>query len=142
MTDDFSEREIYYIQHYKTRNDRFGYNLENGGSTGSRGLVMSPEARKKISDSRKGTTHTQEQKDQIGVSTSKALLGKKPKRGNNSHVGVTINKHNSKKKWFAKITYLKKTYNLGSFYTEQEAIDAYESAYNKLINNTNKESEG
>ena len=48
---DLDELESYFISHYKTMENKYGYNLEGGGN---RNKVMSKETRQKISKSKRG----------------------------------------------------------------------------------------
>lgn len=48
-----NDREIYWIAHYKTTDDKYGYNLCDGGGT-TTGRKFSEETKKKMSEQRKG----------------------------------------------------------------------------------------
>jgi group I intron endonuclease len=53
VSEKMSEREIYYIKKYRTRNEKYGYNLTNGGD-GNHGWTPSEETKRKISESHMG----------------------------------------------------------------------------------------
>ena len=74
-TDDaVDEHERYWIDHFQSRDRRFGYNLESGGCKGKKlsdetrqkiskakkGKCLSLETRKRMSESRKGKRHSAE----------------------------------------------------------------------------------
>lgn len=56
--EDMDNREVFYIQKFNTMNDKFGYNLENGGN---KNKVMSAETRNRISISRIGKSFMSEE---------------------------------------------------------------------------------
>lgn len=64
------EKERFFIEKYRTMNQRFGYNLTNGGMTG---VKISEETRKKMSLKQSGKTLSDEHKRKI----SKAHKGRK-----------------------------------------------------------------
>lgn len=66
------ELEIYYIQKFKTQNNKFGYNIASGGHNGS--FPHTSESKKKISDSLKGKTLSKETKQKISESLNEYYL--------------------------------------------------------------------
>ena len=64
------EKEIFYIQEYKTLNRNYGYNISSGGSYGNPYAGKTEEEMKEIankkSESRKGIVFTEEHKSNIG----------------------------------------------------------------------------
>lgn len=67
-----SKKEQEYIKLYNTTDDRFGYNLTDGGE-GSYGRKVSEETKEKIRNAHIGKKHTEESKQKI----SEALIGNK-----------------------------------------------------------------
>lgn len=57
--DALNDREIYWIAHYKTMDDKHGYNLCEGGGT-TTGFKFSEETKKKWSEQRKGVRPSKE----------------------------------------------------------------------------------
>lgn len=51
-----NEREVYYINKYKTNNSKFGYNLTSGGD-GVVGYKFSEESKKRMSENKTGEKH-------------------------------------------------------------------------------------
>lgn len=83
------ECEKYLIAKYNTTDRKYGYNIQIGGLSGTAGIVMSDEVRKKISDKNRGRKLTDEQRKHISdglksiphskehnENVSKALKGK------------------------------------------------------------------
>lgn len=60
-----SEKEIYYIELFNSRNPLFGYNVASGGIHGFFPHTISEETRRKIGISNKGKKRTLEQKQRI-----------------------------------------------------------------------------
>lgn len=60
-----NQKEVYYINKYKTTNHNFGYNLTNGGD-GIVGYKHSEETKKKLSESHKGEKHWKFNKENYG----------------------------------------------------------------------------
>ena len=84
--DEMNQKERALIAYYNTTDDRFGYNIELGGSGKGK---HSEETRKKLSESHKGLHHTEEWKSRMSAkrrgvkkspehveAMSKARLGK------------------------------------------------------------------
>lgn len=72
--EDACEKEIEYIEKYKTQEPEFGYNIQAGGELGNLGIKFSDEAKKKISDAHKGKKLSEEHKKKI----SESCKGHKP----------------------------------------------------------------
>lgn len=70
------EMEQNLIAKYKSNDENFGYNCSLGGESGSYGHKMSPESRKKISESLKGRIVSEETRRKIGKANSIALKGR------------------------------------------------------------------
>ena len=68
------EKEIEYIEKYKTQDPEFGYNIQPGGQLGNLGLEFSEETKQKISDAHKGKKLSEEHKRKI----SESCKGHKP----------------------------------------------------------------
>lgn len=71
LNDLANEKEIYYINKYKTTNHKFGYNITSGGD-GVVGYKFSEESRIKMSEARKGEKHWNF--GNLNNSTSKTIL--------------------------------------------------------------------
>lgn len=84
------------------------------------GKIVSEESRKKMSDSRKGKVFSHE----VKLKRSKIRLGIKTKANSSGHVGV---REVSSGKWEARGQFEMKPVQIGTFVTEQEAIQAYEN---------------
>lgn len=121
------------------------------------GKPRSEETKKKISDANKGRKFSEEHKRKISenhadfsgensywlgkkrteeqnekISKSKLYIKTKP-NSSSGHVGVSYKQ--SCKKWYAYIIVDKKETHLGSYNTEEEAINAYEKAFEDIKNN-------
>ena len=61
------EREIFWIAYYNSRDENIGYNIALGGDTRvwNKGKHLSEEHRRKISESEKGKTHTDEAREKM-----------------------------------------------------------------------------
>lgn len=139
--DTLSDREIYFIKKYKTKNKMYGYNLTDGGE-GTLGHARSDESRKKTSVSNTGKVRSDDVKEQMSIRAksrlhtdeenkkiSLSMIGKQ--RGirngkNSSYLGVC--KRKNRQKFEAQITYKRKVFRLGSCYSEIEAAKLYDSA--------------
>lgn len=73
--DMLNEREIYWIAKFKSNDPKVGYNLTNGGD-GTSGYHWSDEARRKLSESRKGPNNplygkhlSEEHRKKIGIAS-------------------------------------------------------------------------
>jgi hypothetical protein len=64
--DELNEREMYWIDHYKSYDNSIGYNLTMGGDGSSGGLLQATID--KIVKKTRGQKRTQEQKDRISAS--------------------------------------------------------------------------
>ena len=60
------EREIFWISYYKSNNNKFGYNLTDGGE-GSRGRKLTEQHKQKLIDGRKNTPVSVETKMKLSV---------------------------------------------------------------------------
>lgn len=58
-------KEVELIAKYHTQDPRYGYNIQPGGQLGNAGITFSDEAKKKMSDAKKGRTLTEEHKRKI-----------------------------------------------------------------------------
>lgn len=86
-----NEKEQYYIKYYRSNEDEFGYNMNDGGA-GNVAFCMSKEARKKISESTKrwlkekghplkGVGHTKESREKMSRNTKKKFGKENPNYG-------------------------------------------------------------
>ncbi len=145
--DELEEFEKYYIKKLKTRDDKFGYNLSDGGSI-NKNIIISDEVRAKISESKLGKFHTQEHKDKVSSSNIKSKLkNKNIFLENGNHIGICRNRcKKGFESWIAKITFNGIQYHLGVFESKENAIIAYDTALLYLSENFdhiyNNESEG
>ena len=104
---DAEEKEIELIKTYNTTNDKFGYNIQNGGSSNGKftqetkekiskakkGIKVSKETRQKMSDSKKSKLHWN-----YGKKTSLETIEKMKK----SHLGQSAwNKGKKRKEWLS-----------------------------------------
>ena len=64
------ELEILLIGMLRTRDNRYGYNIQCGGQSGNAGIVFSEESRKKMSKAKQGKKLTDEHKKHISDSCS------------------------------------------------------------------------
>lgn len=102
------QKEIELIKAYKTTEDKYGYNIQNGGnsngkftqetkdkiSKSKKGKKMSNYTKKKMSESRKGKLHWN-----YGKKTNAQTIEKMKK----SHIGqVAWNKGKKRKEWLSK----------------------------------------
>lgn len=141
---ELNEREIYWINNLNTLSPD-GMNMTDGGYGG----YPSEEARKKISDSKYGKTHTQEHKDKVSKSlkgNKRALgyrhteetrekisqhhqdnsyaLGLKRNIGYSEYQSVSFIKRDDK--WQSQFRYKGKSHYVGRYDTEIEAARAYD----------------
>lgn len=63
-----NEREIYWIEQYKSNNKEYGYNLSSGGESGLRGYKFPKEFGERISARMTGKHLTEEHKQKISTS--------------------------------------------------------------------------
>jgi len=128
--------ETIFINVYKSKIDKNGYNLANGGF-GCSGFKMTNEAKIKISESKKGKKQSKEHiaklskvrkgkkiSEETRIKYSNALKGlikKKQKNSTSKYKGVCFNK--AANKWVARF-YLNKNKWLGYFLTEEDAHNA------------------
>ena len=139
--DILSDKEVYFIKKYKTKNQKFGYNLTDGGE-GTLGRIVSEESRKKTSVSNTGKVrsaevieqmsirsrlrvHTKEENEKISLSTIGKQRGIR-KGKNSSYLGVC--KRKNRKKFEVQITYKQEVFRLGACYSEIDAAKLYDSA--------------
>lgn len=66
--------EIILIETLRTRDRRYGYNIQRGGQLGNTGVTFSEESRRKMSEAKKGKKLTEEHKKHI----SEGCKGHKP----------------------------------------------------------------
>ncbi len=104
VIDELDERESFYIAHFKTLKDKYGYNLEGGGN---KNKVISKETRQKISKSKKGKNFM-----------SKKYLEKLAERmkGNSYRLGMKMPEDNKQKLIQA---HMGNQYTLGYKHTEE-----------------------
>ncbi len=120
-----NEAEQWWIGHFCSNDNRFGYNQISGG--GSYGKLPN-DIKIKISKSLTGIKRSSETKEK----DRQANLGKrkfKNKKSTSSSKYYGVRK-NSKNRWRAEIVYLNNNYYLGSFLTE---IEAAKTVNSKLI---------
>ena len=101
------EKEIELIKKYNTTNDKFGYNIQNGGSSNGKftqetkdkiskakkGIKLTEETKQKMSNSKKGKLHWN-----YGQKTSPKTIEKMKK----SHLGHSAwNKGKKRKEWLS-----------------------------------------
>ncbi|MEY9867273.1 group I intron endonuclease [Peribacillus sp. B2I2] len=65
--DELIEKEKYWVRYYQSNNEKFGYNLTEGGD-GIDGYKFSEELKKKLSDAHKGVKLSEEHRRRIGES--------------------------------------------------------------------------
>lgn len=83
--DDACKLEVKYIRDWKLRDDKFGYNMTDGGE-GCPGRVLSEETKAKISKSHIGIAVPIPNKDEWRRKISKSLTGKPhPRKGGKRH---------------------------------------------------------
>lgn len=68
------DKEVELIAKYHTQDPKYGYNIQPGGQLGNTGITFSDEAKKKMSEAKKGCTLTEEHKRKI----SEGCKGHKP----------------------------------------------------------------
>lgn len=102
--DEACQKEQELIKKYKSNDRNYGYNLSEGGESGSKGShwIMSKETKRKMSEKlkghiswNKGMKYTKEQKNKISIATKKAMQN--PEIKNKLHKKKTINKNTWKK---------------------------------------------
>jgi group I intron endonuclease len=72
-----NEREIYWIEFFKSNDLKIGYNLSKGGEGSGKGWKMSEEGKQKIIERKTGLKFSEESKKKIG----KSNLGKSRNKG-------------------------------------------------------------
>jgi group I intron endonuclease len=98
--DSLFRAEILYIQKYKSKNDKYGYNLTDGGDGGS-GFKFSEEVKKTLNQDKKtkflgeknpffGKKHTSETKNKISKANTGKLSGDKNPFFGKTHTPETI----------------------------------------------------
>lgn len=84
---DLDTKELYWINHYKSNNRKYGYNIRLTCKT-NRGLIHSKKTRKKLSEIRNGTKHSEKTKLKIGLRHKGKVLTEEHKRKiSESHKG-------------------------------------------------------
>lgn len=87
-----NEREVYWISHYNTMDDRFGYNLCEGGKS-TTGYHFTDETKKKLSEKRKGYKYSREVVEQR-KKTLKEHLANDPEFARQYHEKMVQNAKN------------------------------------------------
>lgn len=65
------QKEKELIAHYKTNDERYGYNKSVGGENPNEGTAMSQEAKAKMSEAHKGVAFSEEQKRNMSIAAKK-----------------------------------------------------------------------
>lgn len=74
ILEDADRHEISLINQYNTRNKQYGYNIAVGGEHGMLGFHHSDDAKKKMSESRKGYKPSIETRQKMSKSRSKVII--------------------------------------------------------------------
>ncbi len=83
-------KEIELISLYKSNNSDFGYNMSTGGEFGGRGIKLSEERKKRLSNHWKGREISEETKAKISkANTGKVATEETKKKLSDSHKGCT-----------------------------------------------------
>jgi len=165
-----NDREIYWIEYFHATDINIGYNISIGGfgtidptgrvakriSEGRKGVRLSEESKKILSDAHLGIRQTEESKVKISK-TCKENIEKfghpqagipKPEElkeimrrnsqgkirgGASKYIGVQKGR---RKKWKSQIVYKKKIYYLGEFDDEKDAARAYNNKALELYGTT------
>lgn len=106
--EDAEEKEIELINKYKTTNDKYGYNIQNGGFHNGK---FTTETRVKISNAKKGTRLSEDTKRKMSISRSgknhwaygKTFSKQHKEKLKISHIGQKAwNKGIERSKWLSK----------------------------------------
>lgn len=68
--EELNEKEIYYINLYKSTDSTIGYNLSTGGGSSAIGVKLSEETRRKMSMKRRGKKLSEEHRKKIALSNT------------------------------------------------------------------------
>jgi group I intron endonuclease len=118
--EDLNEKEIYWILKLNTTNDKFGYNLTDGGDGASFGM-KNPMFGKGLPEHLIGKCY------QAGENHPK--FGKKPINSRSKYFGLAYVFQSNKVYWKVRIKINKKHKEIGCFKTEVEGA----LAYNKYV---------
>lgn len=89
------QKEIELIQHYKSNNQRYGYNLDNGGHACG---MHSEKTREKMSISHTGKHHSEETKEKISIANKgKQRTDEMKSRYSKAHKGKFLSEEHKKK---------------------------------------------